>query len=147
MFTNSGGSLPTGLSETRIYYVVDRTSTTFSVAYAQDGEAIAISGTTSGTNLVGNVPSADNGIYVVSASTWSRATDANTSAKIAAAQVAVDAGTTNGGKQFVTNFKSTSTLGTTTMRWNEVIDGPANASTLGGIRLTVSGTTLNLFTY
>lgn len=146
MFTTTG-TLPTGLSTTQIYYVVDRTSTTFSVAYAQSGEAIALTVAPTGTNSVGTVPTATNGIYEVDASTWTRTTDADSAAEVAAAQVAVLAGTSNGGKQFVTNFKSTSTLGTTTMQWNEVIDGPANASTLGGIRVTVSGTTLNLFTY
>ena len=146
MFTTTG-TLPTGLSTTQIYYVVSRTSTTFSVAYMADGPAIGLTVAPTGTNSVGTVPTATNGIYEVNASTWTRATDANTAAEIAAAQVAVDAGTTNGGKQFVTNFKSTNTLGTTTMAWNEAINGPANANTLGGIRVTVSGTTLNLFTY
>ena len=147
MFTNTGGSLLTGLSEYRIYYVVDRTATTFSVALAQDGEAVSLSGTASGTSLVGNVPSSANGIYVVNASTWTRATDANTSAKIAAAQVAVTEGSTNGGEQYVTNFKSTDTLGTTTMQWQRTVNGPASTTVLGGIRVAVSGTTLNLYTY
>jgi len=147
MFQNTGGSLLTGLSGTRIYYVVDRTATTFSVADMQNGPAIALSGTASGTNSVGTVPSATNGIYVVNASTWTRATDADTTAKLAAAQVAVTSGTTNGGRQFVTTFEVGNTLDTTTMDWNRVLYGPATSSTLGGIRVAVSGTTLDLYTY
>ena len=147
MFAITSGALPTGLTDTQIYYVVDRTSTTFSVAYMQDGPAIELSVAPSGAQTVGNVPAITNGIYTVDASTWSRSSDADNSAEVAAAQVAVTAGTTNGGKQFVTNFKSTDAWGGVTMQWDEVINGPANANTLGGIRVTVSGTTLNLFTY
>jgi len=146
MFTTTG-ALPTGLTAGQIYYVINRTGTTFQVAYMQSGPAIDLTGTASGTNTVGTVPAATNGIYTVDASTWTRTTDADSAAEIAAAQVAVLAGTTNGGKQFVTNFKSTDTLGTTTMQWNSVINGPSTATTLGGLRATVSGTTLNLFTY
>ena len=147
MFTNSGGALPTGLETEQIYYVINRTATTFQVALAQDGAVVAFSSAGTGTTLVGNVPSSANGIYIVNAGAWTRATDANTSAEIAAAQVAVTAGTKNGGKQFVTRFKSTNTFGSATMEWNEIIDGPATANALGGLRVTVSGTTLNLFTY
>lgn len=147
MFTNSGGALPTGLETEQIYYVINRTATTFQVALAQDGAVVAFSSAGTGTTLVGNVPSSANGIYIVNAGAWTRATDADTSAKIAAAQVAVTAGTKNGGKQFVTRFKSTNTFGSATMEWNEIIDGPATANALGGLRVTVSGTTLNLFTY
>jgi hypothetical protein len=124
MFTNTGGSLLTGLSETQVYFVVNRTATTFSVSTYASGDAITLSGTASGTNLVGLNSSADNGIYIVDASTWTRATDADSSAKIAAAQVSVTAGTTNGGDQFLTTFKSTDTLGSTAMQWNQVVTTP-----------------------
>lgn len=146
MFTTTG-ALATGLTVGRIYYVIDSSGATFKVSLTQDGAAVTLSGTPSGTNTVGTVPSATNGIYEVNSSTWTRATDANSSAEVAAAQVAVVEGTVNGGKRFVTNFDVDNTIGSSTMQWNEVINGPANASTLGGIRLTVSGTTLNLFTY
>lgn len=63
-----------------------------------------------------------NGIYVVSTTAWSRATDANTSSYIAGAQVSVDQGTVNGGAVFDTDFKSTDTLGTTNMTWYRVVD-------------------------
>ncbi len=119
MFTTTG-TLPTGLSTTRIYFVVNRTSTTFSVAEAAGGNVIPLSVAATGTTTVGTVPSSANGIYTVASSTWARSTDANTSAELAAAQVAVTAGTVNGGQQFATNFKSTDTLDTTALSWNLV---------------------------
>jgi hypothetical protein len=119
MFTTTG-ALPTGLSATQVYYVVDSASTTFSVSLSPGGAVVAFSGTASGTNTVGTLPAATNGIYTVASSTWTRSTDANTSAELAAAQVAVTAGTVNGGKQFVTTFKSTDTLDTTIQGWNLV---------------------------
>jgi hypothetical protein len=72
--------------------------------------------------LVKNQTSAqNNGVYVVAAGAWSRSTDANTATEIAAAQVPVLKGTDNGGKTFITNFKSTDTLGTTAMSWDFLI--------------------------
>lgn len=67
----------------------------------------------------------NNGVYVVAAGAWSRATDANTAAELAAAQVPVLKGTDNGGKTFTTGFKSTDTLGTTAMYWPEVVNSSA----------------------
>lgn len=63
-----------------------------------------------------------NGIYVVAAGAWTRALDADTSSKIAGAVVNVDSGTTNGGKVFDTDFKSSDTLGTTAMSWYSFLD-------------------------
>lgn len=62
-----------------------------------------------------------NGIYVVAAGAWSRATDADTTSEIAGAVVNVDSGTVNGGVLFETNFRSTDTLGTTAMTWGQII--------------------------
>jgi hypothetical protein len=59
---------------------------------------------------------------VVATTTWSRAADANTSSELAAASVGVDSGTINGGLTFDCNFKSTDTLGTTSMNWGKVLD-------------------------
>lgn len=67
-----------------------------------------------------------NGIYYVTTvgagttGTWTRATDADTAAKIAGSAVAVLAGTTNGGGIYYTGFKSTDTLGTTSMTWTKI---------------------------
>lgn len=69
---------------------------------------------------------ANNGIYDVSASTWTRSADANTASYIAGALVNVDLGTVNGGKAYDTDFKSTDTLGTTAMTWNRMLDDSAS---------------------
>jgi phage-related tail fiber protein len=61
---------------------------------------------------------ANNGIYVVSASTWSRAADASTSALVAAEVVSITSGTANGGSVWTNDFKGTDTLGTTAMYWS-----------------------------
>lgn len=63
-----------------------------------------------------------NGIYVVSATTWARAADADTIAELAGACVSVDSGTANGGFCFDTDLKTTDTLGTTAVSWYRVID-------------------------
>lgn len=63
-----------------------------------------------------------NGVYVVAAAAWSRATDANTASKIAGAHINVDSGTVNGGIVFDTDFKSTDTLDTTAMVWYQSVD-------------------------
>jgi phage-related tail fiber protein len=64
---------------------------------------------------------ANNGIYVVSATGWTRATDASTSALVAGEVVSVLSGTANGGSVWTTDFKSTDTLNTTAMYWSAVM--------------------------
>jgi hypothetical protein len=66
-----------------------------------------------------------NGLYVVSATAWARSADADVIGDIASAMVAVDAGTTNGGKLYDTNIKITDTLNTTSIVWNRIIDDGA----------------------
>lgn len=84
-----------------------------------------------------------NGIYVVSATAWTRALDADTASKIASALVAVDSGTVNGGKLFDNDFKTTDTLGTTAMLWASNLDsGHLLASTSASIgTVAYNGTT------
>lgn len=195
-FTTTG-SLPANITAGTLYYVVNRTSTTFNVATSAGGTPISTaSGSQAGTHTVSTVPTAataasganstqlattafvanaigaipgattyqtlaavvaattenitlaapqtidgisivagdrvlvkdqttaaNNGVYVAAAGAWARATDANTSAEIAAALVPVLKGTTNGGKNFITGFKSTDSLGTTAMSWDFLITG------------------------
>lgn len=68
----------------------------------------------------------ENGIYVVSATAWSRSADADSILEIAGGLVNVDSGTINGGKLFETDIKTTDTLGTTAMSWSQLVD---NSST------------------
>lgn len=64
---------------------------------------------------------AENGIYLASTSTWTRALDADTNSKIGCAIVAVDGGTVNGADAWTTTFKATDILGTTDMNWYELL--------------------------
>ena len=86
-----------------------------------------------------------NGIYVVAAGEWTRALDADTSSKIASALVAVDSGTVNGGKLFDNDFKTTDTLGTTSMTWSSNLDSGSLSSTtplVAGTAAIGTGTTV-----
>jgi hypothetical protein len=71
---------------------------------------------------------ATNGIYVVAAGAWTRSLDADTIDEIASALVPVDSGTTNGGKVFDNDLKTTDALGTTAMTWGRILDTGALAS-------------------
>ena len=60
-----------------------------------------------------------NGIYVVAAGAWSRATDADTSAEVTTGMyVYVEEGTQFGGSAWVLSTTGTITLGTTSLRFN-----------------------------
>lgn len=69
-----------------------------------------------------------NGIYTVSASTWTRPGDAALSSEMGGAVVNVDSGT-QGGQLWTTSFKTTDTIGTTAMNWFQVVDTSRTAST------------------
>lgn len=79
--------------------------------------------------------SSQNGIYIVSASAWTRATDADASNEIDGATVNIDQGTVNGGYLFSNVFKATDTVGTTAMPWYRLLNSndtslTATASTI-----------------
>jgi hypothetical protein len=91
-----------------------------------------------------------NGIYVVAAGAWTRATDADTASEIAGGVVNIDDGS-QGGQLWTTNFKTTDTLGTTAMNWYVVATGDGgsyamsvtgSAATLTTAR-TINGTSFN----
>lgn len=86
-----------------------------------------------------------NGLYVVAAGAWTRAADADTASEVAGGTVNVDAGTTLGGTLWRTNFKSTDTLGTTSMNWFEVIynSGTWAISTTGSAATLTTPRTIN----
>jgi hypothetical protein len=81
----------------------------------------------------------DNGIYDVSATTWTRSSDANLIGELAGALVTITEGTQFGGKAFDTDLKATDTLGTTVMRWYALVD--TNGATFGGTLSLRAGTT------
>ena len=85
-----------------------------------------------------------NGVYIVSATAWTRAADADTAAKMAGAAVAVSSGTVNGGFTWDSDFKSTDTLGTTALTWARVVDtGLASSVAPNNIGTAASGTSVN----
>jgi hypothetical protein len=78
---------------------------------------------------------ANNGIYVVTAGAWTRATDADSAAEISGAMVRVQQGTLNGGTRWVNSFKLTDVVGTTAMVWGRALD------TFSAAVVSFSGTT------
>lgn len=123
-FTTTG-SLPTGITVGTVYYVTSSSGSTYQLLTYGATTPVATSGTQSGTQTAGYLPSAANGIYVVKSGAspaWVRSDDANTAAEIAGATVPVLYGTANGGKNFITQFKASNTLDTTVMTWNEIAD-------------------------
>lgn len=62
---------------------------------------------------------AQNGIYVVSSSSWSRATDADSWAELVGAAVFVEQGSVNGDTAWICNVDSGGTLGTTAISWTQ----------------------------
>lgn len=75
-----------------------------------------------------------NGLYVMAAGAWTRATDADTAAEVETMAVVVDQGTTNSDKIFVQTANAPVTLGTTNL---------AFATLSGGVTYT-AGTGLTL---
>lgn len=72
-----------------------------------------------------------NGIYVVSATAWTRATDANTSTKLASALVPVQAGAVNAVESFKCNFNTTNVLNTDPVLWHKLLLIEGEGVTLG----------------
>lgn len=96
-------------------------------------EALSLDGVTCSVGmrvLVKNqTAAAQNGVYTVtnagsSTVAWvlTRATYADTTAKLAGAVVTVDQGTSNGSMLLTNDWKKTSVVGTTAMNWRVVID-------------------------
>ncbi|WP_217596569.1 hypothetical protein [Cohnella sp. GbtcB17] len=81
-----------------------------------------------------------NGIYVATSGAWTRAADADSSAKVAAGiSVYVRAGTANGAKGFSLSNASAVTLGTTALTFVQSTGAGLNADTVDGFH-AVSGT-------
>jgi hypothetical protein len=66
---------------------------------------------------------ANNGVYVVAAGAWSRATDMDAWSEVPGAWVTVTNGTVNAGKTFACTSLAGGTLGTTDITWVEAIGG------------------------
>lgn len=85
-----------------------------------------------------------NGIYVVASGAWTRATDANTSAKIPEGMsVQIAEGTTNADKQFTLTTDAPITLGTTSLTFAQTGSGTTYTQ---GTGISISGSTISLDT-
>jgi hypothetical protein len=82
-----------------------------------------------------------NGIYVVAAGAWTRATDMDTWAEVPSAYVWVEQGTVNGDTGWICTSDAGGTIGTTSIDWTQ-FSGAAMIS--GGAGLTKTGNTLDV---
>ena len=106
-----------------------------------DGVAVAVGDRV----LVKNqATTAQNGIYVVKSTAWSRATDSDTAAELAAALVPVISGTANGGRLFRSSTTANLVLGTDPVVFTE-FGGSSGAGVpdgdKGDITVSASGAT------
>ena len=152
----ASGGLPTQTNQTNKFLTTDGTTASWGVTGIKTVKAASTGTLTlSGTQTVDGVAliaddrilvknqtaTEDNGIYVVAASTWARADDFNTSANVAGSTVNIQAGTVNGGLIFTTGFKSTDTLGVSSMTWTTTIALPSqtnNANKVLGTNATTA---------
>lgn len=143
------------------------TAQSVSTTFTQTIQALQIDGTTLAVNdrvlvkdmvTMGGLIASDaakyNGIYYVSATgqssaawTLTRATDSDAQTDLDSAVVNVSVGTANGGKTFKTYFTGQSTLGTTPMYWNRVVDAAAQSlistpTTTRGINIDIQAQSL-----
>ena len=86
---------------------------------------------------------AQNGIYIVSASAWTRATDMDSWAEVPSSFVFVEQGTTQADTSWVVSSDQGGTLGTTAINW---VQFGSASSFIGGAGLTLDGNTFNVGT-
>lgn len=85
--------------------------------------------------------SANNGIYVASASAWSRSTDMNTWVEVSGAYTVVVNGTVNGQTAWVCTSPTSGTLGTTAITW---VQFSGISSYYAGTGLTLASNTFSI---
>ena len=112
---------------------------------------ITLSGTQTidGISLVANdlvlvknqTTSAQNGIYVLSATAWTRATNLDIWSEFVAAFVFVEQGTVNGDTGWVSTVDQNGTLGTTAITWSQF---QGTSTVVGGTGITVTGNSVAL---
>ena len=84
-----------------------------------------------------------NGIYVCSASTWTRSTDADTWNELVAAFTFIEQGTTNGNNGYICTVSAGGTLGVTAVTWTQ-FSGAGQIT--AGTGMSKTGNTLNVNT-
>lgn len=130
------------------------------VAQGLDTKASCVAGTTanitlSGTQTIDGIAvvagdrvlvknqtaPADNGIYVVSASAWSRSSDMNTWAEVVSAYSFIETGTTLADTGWVVTSDAGGTLGTTPIIWTQFSGAGSYTASTG---LTLTGTAFSI---
>jgi len=86
---------------------------------------------------------ANNGIYLCAAGTWTRTTDADAWTELPAAFVFVEVGTVNANNGYVCTVAAGGTLGTTTITW---VQFSGAGQITAGLGLTKTGNTINVGT-
>lgn len=84
-----------------------------------------------------------NGIYVVAAGAWSRATDFDAWTEIPSALIPVEEGTINGDHLFISNANAGGTLNTTAITFTDITGG-SSGFTVAGAGLSSSGGTVDV---
>ena len=117
------------------------TTPTFSGTQTLDGVSLVAGDRV----LVAAASVATNGIYVVAAGAWTRATDADGAGELAPGTlVSVTEGTTNGDTLWGLVTDAAITPGTTAHTWAKIINGGGSGFTTAGNGLTSSGATVSV---
>lgn len=85
-----------------------------------------------------------NGIYVVAAGAWTRATDFDAWTEVPGSSVAVEEGTTLADSVWLSTANAGGTLGTTNITFARIDVGAGGGFTVAGDGLTSSGSTINV---
>jgi len=95
--------------------------------------------------VAGQSTASANGIYVVAAGAWTRATDADSAGELAAGTlVAVREGATEGDSLWGLTTDSAITIGTTAQNWARIIAGSTGGFTVAGNGLTSNSGTVSV---
>ena len=88
---------------------------------------------------------AQNGVYVVAAGAWTRATDADTWAELTSQTVAVEQGSANGDFTYICTSDTGGTIGVTAITWSEFKISQTGALTVGGLLTASFSAVINAF--
>lgn len=131
-------SLAQGLDPKPSVKAASTANLTLSGAQTVDGVALVA---TDRVLVKNQTAPADNGLYVVAAGAWSRASDLDAWAEVAGAFTFIEAGTTQASSGWVAAGASGGTLGTTAITWSQF----SGAGTiLAGTGLSKTGNTLSI---
>ncbi|WKW86032.1 hypothetical protein SEA_JONJAMES_58 [Gordonia Phage JonJames] len=109
--------------------VVSKTNITLSGTQTIDGVALAAGNR---VLVAGQTTAANNGIYVVAAGAWARATDMDATGEVKpGTMVAVTEGTTDADSIWILTSDAAVTIGTTAQTWTKFISGGGTTYTAG----------------